>query len=168
MVIETAWFAPATYTVSQIVTAANLNTYLRDNMIDLDRRTTSSSAIVATVQTTSSTTYVDLATVGPAVTVTIGSTGLANIGLYDAQNNNTAAAVTFTSFAISGANTLAASDSFSLAYTSPVGGAGIRFGYNLPISGMVAGATTFTSKYHVNTNTGTWQDRQIILTPLGS
>lgn len=163
-----AWSSPVTYTVGQVLTAANLNTYLRDNMLDLDRRTSPSQATVATSQASASTTYTDLATVGPAVTVTIGSTGKAELSLYNAQNNNTAGAPVFMAFAVSGASTVAAADTQSLAFTSPVGGGGNRSGASFLLTGLAAGSTTFTAKYRAGSNTGTWQDRQVVVTPLGS
>lgn len=151
-----------------MLTAALMNQQLRDNMIDLDRRTTSTAATVAAVQTSASTTYVDLATVGPTVTVTIGSTGKALVSLYNAQNNNTASQAVFMGFAVSGATTIAASDAQSLAFTSPVGGGGNRSTAQVLVTGLNPGSTTFTAKYRVTANTGQWQDRQMIVTPLGS
>lgn len=164
-----AWTAPSTWTVGQVLTAAAMNQQLRDNMIDLDRRTTATGATVATSQTTTSASSVDLTTVGPAVTVTIGSTGRAMVSLYCAMNNSVSGDVVFMGFALTGANTVATSDAQSLAFTSPTAGGGIRFGAAWLMQGLTAGSTTFTAKYRISVGgTGTWQDRQIIVTPLGS
>lgn len=155
--------------MGQILTAAYWNQQVRDNMIDLDRRTTSTGATVATSQTSTSSSSVDLTTVGPAVTVTIGSTGRAMVSLYCAQNNSTSGDVVFMGFALSGANTLAPTDALSLAFTSPVPGGGTRYGASFLLQGLTAGSTTFTAKYRISVGgTGTWSDRQIIVTPLGS
>lgn len=138
-------------------------------MIDLDRRTTITGASVLTAQTTTSATYVDLATVGPAATVTIGSTGRALVTLYTAHNNSVASSVVFMGFAVSGATTVAAADDFALAFTSPVGGGGIRHGASWLVTGLNAGSTTFTAKYKISVSgTGTWTDRKLTVTPLGS
>lgn len=66
-------------------------------------------ASVATNQTTSSATYVDLATAGPSVTLT--STGTRALILWRAHgSNNTANCGAISSVGISGATTLAVSD----------------------------------------------------------
>lgn len=116
---------------------------------------TAQTATVATSQTTTSTTYTDLATVGPSVTVTIGSSGIALVSVYVDVFSDTA--FTITSFAASGANTIAASDQ-----TSWTGGTTESSGsFVLVLTGLTAGSTTFKMKYRVNSGTGTFQNRRI-------
>lgn len=120
-------------------------------------------ALVATSQATTSTTYTDLATVGPAVTVTTGTSALVIVG---AQILNSTAAITaFMSFAVSGATTSAAVDA-----GRAVGVANanlILASRAFLMTGLTPGSNTFTAKYKVNgASTGTFQDRYIIVRPI--
>ena len=122
----------------------------------------SSSAYVATSQSTASVSFTDLATSGPAVTVTVGSTGKLLVGL-TVTSYNSGANLTYTSFALSGANTLAASDKYStiVAGASAFGHAGTWL-----LTSQTAGSTTVTLKYKANAGTGTWQERHVWAIPL--
>lgn len=165
-----SWTAPRTWVTGEIVTAALLNTHIRDNQVDLDRRTSPIGAVVATSQTTTSTSYTDLATAGPAVTVTIGATGKALVSMHGAIANATSALASYFGFAVSGASTVAASDTTAIGFTSPSSGAGIRAGTVLLVTGLAAGSTTFTAKYRMDPGVGpaTFVDRRLSATPLGS
>jgi hypothetical protein len=165
-----AWTAPRTWVTGEVVTAALLNTHVRDNQIDLDRRTAPVGAVVATSQTTTATSYSDLGTVGPAVAVTIGSTGKALVSLHSAIANATASLASYFGFAISGAMTLAASDATAIGFTAPVANGGIRCGTIILVTGLTAGSTTFTAKYRMDPGVGpaTFVDRRLSVTPLGS
>lgn len=118
----------------------------------------------AGVETTTSTSYTDLSfTVGAAVTV---QTGTAALVLLSASFFNSAAAHCYTSFAVSGATTLAASDSNG--FFRPVGagiGAAERHNATIPVTGLTPGANTFTMKYKVGAGTGSWTDRRIHVIP---
>lgn len=163
-----AWTTPRTWSTGEVVTSTIMNTHVRDNLTDLDRRTTSTAATVSTSQTTTSTSYTDLATTGPAVTVTIGSTGKALVSLYGLMLQSNASQASFMGFAVSGATTVAAADAFALALNAAVAGDAIRCGATWLVTGLNSGSTTGTAKYRVTANTGTYQDRHIIWTPLGS
>lgn len=167
-----AWTDPAghVFATGEIVTAATLNTYVKDNLLDLDRRTTTTSATVNTLETSSNTSYIDLATAGPAVTVTIGANGLSMIDLFVSTSNSLAGQQTFTGYAVSGASTIAAQDALlpTLIWTSPTNAGGIQFGGSAHGVGLTPGSNTFTCKYKVTANTGSWQRRHIAITPLGS
>lgn len=165
-----SWTAPRTWVTGEVVTAALLNTHIRDNQIDLDRRTSPIGAVVATSQTTTSTTYTDLATAGPAVTVTIGSTGKALVSLHSAIANATSGLASVYGFAVSGASTVAASDTTAIGFTSPVANGGIRCGTIINVTGLTPGSTTFTAKYRMDPGVGpaTFVDRRLSVTPLGS
>lgn len=165
-----SWTAPRTWVTGEIVTAALLNTHLRDNVNDLDRRTSPSGSVVATSQTTTSTSYTDLATAGPAVTVTIGSTGKALVSMHGAIANATSSLASYFGFAVSGATVTAASDATAIGFTSPSSGAGIRAGTVLLVTGLAAGSTTFTAKFRMDPGVGpaTFVDRRLSVTPLGS
>lgn len=162
-----AWVTPRTWVVGEQGTAAKLNE-ISSALIDLDRRTSPVGAVVDTAQTTASTSYTDLATAGPAVTVTIGSTGKALVTFSADMSNTNAAAENRMSYAVSGATTTAAADAISLNFVSPSAGTGGNSGMTVLLTGLNAGSTTFTAKYRVNAGTGTFQRRRLSATPLGS
>lgn len=152
-----AWTAAPTYTVGQLLTAALMNNVSGD-LTDLDSRTSPSGAAVATSETTTSATFVDLATVGPAVTMTTGTAVL--LSLYAAISDTAGTAIM--SYAVSGATTLPAADAQSL--TQPFTTA-MQFGALFSVTGLTAGSNTFTSKYRVSGGTGTFVRRAIIVWP---
>ena len=92
-------------------------------------------------ETTSSVAYTDLATVGPAATVTVGASGVVLVGINmqigTASSSNMAVA-------LSGANTVAASDVWAVIGNS---GTGNAYGRTYVFTGLAAGSTTFTAKY---------------------
>lgn len=111
---------------------------------------------VATSQATTSVTYTDLATVGPAVTIETGDSAEVNIGSWILQS--TAGFTAFASFAVSGATTRAASDAEAIGISN---NAIVMAGRTVVVTGLTPGNNTFTMKYRVNGNTGTYQDRSI-------
>lgn len=175
-----AWSTPMTWVANQILTAAQLNAQLRDNCLALDvaQCTTQGSSIVATglntlgevipAQSTiigsnnlTSTTYV--ATAANSVTAVTGDTAL--IMNSCRMQNNTANKAVFCSWAISGATTQAASDSWALETDG--------LGANCPCqmasfhlyTGLTPGTNTFTQQIRVDAGTGTVQNRQIAVWP---
>lgn len=126
------------------------------------------SASVTTSQTTTSTSYTDLATVGPAVTVTIGANGLALVTFMAYIQHAVASGNTgWVSFAMSGANTLAASDSYALMYQTWTANAFHQGGVSFMLTGLNPGSTTFTLKYRGSSaNTTTYKNRRLSVTPL--
>lgn len=123
-------------------------------------------AIVNTTETTTSSTYTDLATAGPAVTVTIGQSGMALVSISSGLNMG-AAGVGFArvGVALSGANTLAAgTNNAYIVQTSDT--PHIRNGVAFLLTGLTAGSTTFTLKYAASANTATFADRAISVIPL--
>lgn len=155
--------------VGEVATAAKMNE-ISSALNDLDRRTAPVGAVVATSQTTTSTSYTDLATVGPAVTATVGATGKALVSMHAAIANATSALASCMGFALSGATTLAASDPTCIGFTAPVANGGIRCGTIIMLTGLTAGSTTATAKYRMDPGVGPAQfvDRRIAMTPLGS
>lgn len=164
-----AWVTPRAWTVGEVATAAKMNE-ISSALNDLDRRTSPTGAVISTSQSTTATSYADLATVGPAVTVTIGSTGKALVSLHSSIANATSGLASLYGFAITGATTVAAADSTAIGFTSPVSSGGIRTGTTLLVTGLNAGSTTFTAKYRMDPGTGpaSYADRRIAVTPLGS
>ncbi len=123
-------------------------------------------ALVTTSETTTSTSYADLATTTDTVTVTIGASGMALVLLYAAIGNNTAGSISYVSFAVSGANTIAAADNSSLSFqiASGAGNAG-ACGSPFFLTGLATGSTTFKMKYRVSGTTGNFSNRRIAVIP---
>lgn len=183
-----AWTAPVTWAANAILTAAQLNTNLRDNLNQTMPAlvtaatqwcvSTGANALVQrdiknarveTSQTTASTTYVDLTTVGPAVTVTTGTTAMVILSARTA--NNTANTNSKMSCAVSGATTIAAGDNFTLNFSDPTINNTVHFSTcymhdAVNSNALTAGSNTFTAKYKVGAaSTGTWEFREIIVIP---
>jgi hypothetical protein len=122
----------------------------------------SAQAFVATDESTTSTTYTDLATTTDTVTVTIGANGLALVllysGVYNSGTNDT-----IISFAVSGANTQAASDTYCIRQATA---AAMGWGAPFLLTGLTAGSTTFKMKYRVSAGTGHGFNRRIAVVPL--
>lgn len=163
-----SWTAPRTWVTGEVVTAALLNTHLRDMAMDLDRRTSPVTAAVLTLESTASAAFTDLATAGPAVTATIGATNKALLSMMCRQYNSSAGESTLMAPAISGATTYAAADALALSFTSPTGGGEVRHGMTIPYTALNPGATTATLKYRRTNGTGSFSERIITLQPLGS
>lgn len=169
-----AWSNPTTYLfVSDEIPPATKLNKLWEDIEDLHRRTTTVSAHIGQTsalqpESTASTTYVDLATVGPAVPVEVGSTGLVLITLSAHMENDTVNGTCYMALTAAGANTLAAYDEQAFAFTSPAAGGGIRSGITFPIGGLNSSLTTFGSQFRVDSGTGTFDIRRISGTALGS
>jgi hypothetical protein len=130
----------------------------------------SASATVTTQQSTTSATYTDLTTSGPAVTITTGTKCLviltANI------NNTTNSGGAAMGFDVSGSTTIAASDSTCLLMSNgSAGGENQRQNSAVyRLNTLTAGSNTFTSKYKRLYGAGNAQfaERNIIVIDLGS
>lgn len=116
---------------------------------------TSDSHYIATQQSTSSTSFTDLATTGPTVTVTVGASGLLLV-MWRAQWDTTG----IISVALSGANTVAASDDWLL-YNNT--GQQIAAGASHMFTGLSTGSTTVTMKYRVLSGTRNFLRRELIV-----
>ena len=125
-------------------------------------------ATVATSENTTSTTYTDLTTTTDTVTVTIGSSGVAQVFISAYAYTSVAGQIYFT-FAMSGANTLSASDSYAVMDLIPSAGWYNRHGSSFLLTGLNSGSTTFKMKYKVQSGvTGTFADRRISVIPLNN
>jgi hypothetical protein len=142
---------------SWIATAMITNGQVTPDKLDLDP----AEATVATSQTRTATSYGDLATVGPAVTVTVGANGIVLLHLQAVTNNS--ANTGFMGFVASGANTIAAADTKTIRNTATVDVSAAKL---FILTGLTPGVTTFTAKYKVSGGTGTWYDRFIAAIPL--
>lgn len=173
-----AWTTPMTATANSAFTAAQFNTHVRDNLLETApaKATTAGrhfvatganaiaerevkQAQVATAQTTTSSSYTDLATVGPSVTATTGTKALVWFAVQ--MSNNTSNVVTQCAVDVSGATTLAPDSSIDLYYDGLTGGNALRASVVHLYDNLTAGSNTFKVQYRVNTGTGTFYDREI-------
>lgn len=127
--------------------------------------TGAATSTVATSETTTSTTYVGLAT-AQAVTVTIGANGLAFVTIACTAGHSNADLPTHMSFAMSGANTLASADGNAVIQRLSTATAQGRAGIGVLLTGLTPGSTTFTAQFRVTANTGTFLNRNITVLPL--
>ena len=127
----------------------------------------SGTATVATSQTTTSATYTDLATAGPAVTVTTGTKAFV---ITSARISGSALGFdSYQSYAVSGATTVAASDTVAVMHGAFRINTSLRASAGQMITGLTAGSNTFTCKYRVDSSsTGTFLDRNITVIDMGS
>jgi hypothetical protein len=125
----------------------------------------SASATVSTTQTTTSSTYTDLATSGPSVTLTTGTKALVIVTAR--MNCSSANEAAFSSFAVSGATTISASDAVGSQWNSNAS-TNQRYSAATRLTSLTAGSNTFTMKYRRAAGTGEFSDREIIVIDLGS
>ena len=118
---------------------------------------------VSTQETSSSTSYTDLATVGPTVTLT--SAGNRALLLWTTTQFSNSATISgqHCSVAITGATTIAASDSISLRTTHDNQGAGFRVAQFAFLT-INPGSNTYTMKYRcVSAVTSVWATRSLFV-----
>ena len=176
-----AWSTPLTAVSNTALTAAQWNASMRDDMLETPAAKFTAAgqmfistaanagavrvpqmAVIATLETTTSTTYTDLATAGPAVGGLVSGTQ-ALVGLHTYSNHGTTGVPALMSFAVSGATTLAAADAFAVGME---GTNGCRVGTMELVTGLTAGTNTFTAKYRTISGTATFQARRLTVVPL--
>lgn len=178
-----AWTAPKTWVGNEVPTAAALNTHIRDNMLETmaAKALTEGSIFVAsgpnsiverqvvtdriaTSQSTSSTTYTNLATVGPSVTCT---TGTGAIVFHSCSVSNNASGFSSMSWDITGATTRSAFDSFAIRLDGVTAANTWKVGSSDMITAVLTpGVNTFTAKYKAETGTtATFADRFLCVIP---
>jgi hypothetical protein len=174
-----AWTTPHTAVLNETLSAATWNAQVRDNFLmtlpailsnvsDYPVTTAANTlaaryatrGVVLTSQSTASTSYTDLATPGPSVTITTGTRALVMVQTEAVIN---AVALHAASYEVSGATTVAASDSWAV--TDSDAHNMTRTSCHLH-EGLTAGSNTFKMKYRVTGGTGTWRYRIIMVMPL--
>lgn len=125
------------------------------------------SEFIADTEATPSVVYTDLTTIGPTVTRSIGPSGSALVTVTTFVFNGTLGAVNWMGYEVSGATSLAASDDRALAFHSMVVNGQGRLSVVTHQTGLTPGVNTFTAKYRVNAGSGTYLNRQLIVTPTG-
>lgn len=165
-------------------TSAAFNQFVRDNLLETaPAKATAASqlfvstgpnaittrvpsqASVSTLQSTTSSSYVDLTTVGPRITLDTGTIAFcwfAASHSHSADNNETACSV-----AVSGASTVAASNAWQHSVDGIVGGNFVRGSSFHIFTGLTAGTNIFTMKYRVGASgTASFRDRELGVLPL--
>ena len=179
-----AWTTPRTWVSNETLTAALLNTHLRDNLEELDVAkvtapgqyavSTAANALTArsygwerintSQNLVSPSGYSDLSTVGPTVTVTTGTRALVLIaGQLDHGTDNGDSKI---SYAISGATTQAASDTWCIRRDGMAAGNSVRLSRHDLRVDLNAGSNTFTMKYFGSAGTQTYSNRVLAVFPL--
>lgn len=124
------------------------------------------SAEVATGQTTTSTTFADLATTGPSVTLNVPPSGEVTVdlsALFQAAGSNQQA---FMGVVLSGSNTLVSADARAASITgNPTGGVQGVMNRRLHLTALTPGTTTFKAQYRTSASTATISNRIIIVDP---
>ena len=126
-------------------------------------------ATVSTAETTTSSSYTDLSTSGPAVTVLTGTVALVTISANTVTTTGTGVDLSAMGFAVSGATTLAAADARAGTVSCDAGaGNGEVITKQVYVTGLTAGNNTFTAKYKRQSGSETLQfsDRVISVQPL--
>ena len=147
---------------SWITTAMITNGQVTADKLDLDPLT----ATVATAQTTTSGSIVDLATAGPSVTATIGANGMALVLVQCTYSNNTIAEGANLFYVISGATTVAATAFMGVLRASRAA-TSMQVATFALVTGLNPGSNTIKVQYGNNTGgTSTYANRVITVIPL--
>src|SRR5207247_423543 len=99
---------------------------------------------VNTSEGTGSTSYTDLSTSGPSVTINTGSVAYVTISCVSLRTAGGAGNTAFVSFAVSGSTTIAGVDGNGTAAASPGSGFSVPMSRRLKITGLTPGSNTFT------------------------
>lgn len=174
-----------TAVANTIFTAAQFNTNVRDNLnqtapakavnaggyfvttaVNAIAERTAGDDFVNASETTASTSFTALATPGPAVTKTTGTSAV--VSVYGLVSIDTAGVSALMSFAVSGATSVTASDTRAISYQpgSIASARSIRMSAVTLLTGLTAGSNTFTAQYRVTGGTGTFNNRRIAVLPL--
>lgn len=180
-----AWTAPKTFTANSTLTAADLNTYLRDNLLETSGAKAQTpgglfvsngansiaeriptDAMIATQEGTTSTTFVDLATVGPSVSVVTGSQAL--VFLYCDSFSATVDTPAAMSYAVSGATTIAVATDSQMSVSNGSTSKEARLSAGWLQKSLNPGTNVFTAKYKNDAASGTvnFKDRRMAVIPL--
>lgn len=178
-----AWTTPLTAVANTALTAAQWNASVRDNLNETaaakattagrifvstganalaERQVTG--ATVNTSETTTSTTYTALTTPGPAVTVTTGPAAV--VAISGTCFIDTVGSRVLSSFAVSGATTVASTDNNSFGQDASGIGRVLNCSRVHFLSGLTPGSNVFTQQYRVSANTGSFVGRHISLIAL--
>jgi hypothetical protein len=175
-----AWTSPMTAVANAALTAAQWNTHVRDNLNetspakataasrwfpgiganDIRERAILGDSIV-TSESTTSTSYTNLTSWGPTVTMTTSTYALVWINAHLATN--TAGAVAFASYEVTGASSTSASDVWSCRMQASGTNDDQRAGIAHYQNAITAGSNSFRMMYRTNTGTASFASRHILV-----
>lgn len=176
------WVATPTFTSGNVLTAAQMN-ILADDLDETFPAKASAAGQIAvstgvnaiavrtptrntilTSETTASTAYTDLATIGPQLTVT---TGVSALVFSSAKvSNSLALGNSYMGYQVAVSSSIVADDDSALGH-APSGASGWITATRAYLQqSLTAGSNAFLSKYRVNAGTGTFAGRQLIVIPL--
>jgi hypothetical protein len=177
-----AWSTPLTAVSNATLTAAQWNASVRDNLLETAaaKATTAgrifvatgsnalaeraiSGATVDTVESTAITTYTNLATSGPQVTVTTGTQAL--VWINSRSLNTTGGSPALASFEVSGATTIAASDNRAC-YVDLAASEIVRTCTVTLQTGLTPGSNTFKMVYRAGGGSASFAYRHIVVMAL--
>jgi hypothetical protein len=177
------WTAPLTAVSGTALTAAQFNTHVRDNLNETEvAKLTDLGNFVGNVGANSvtmrrqsmrsvntpddvvATSYADSDVLGPAVSIETGTTALCIFGaeMYNSGASNFSVA----SVGVSGATTVAVSDSWCIAAEGYTAANPIRYVTCHRFTGLTAGTNVFTMQYKVAAGTGTFANRALYVIAL--
>lgn len=179
-----AWTSPMTFVANNVLTAAQMNTHLRDNLLELApaKATTSAGSLfvaqgpnrleerivrtarVGTTQVTKSTSYTDLNTKGPSVSVTTGKSAIVMLA---AKAGNTVIDNSASmSFEVSGYTEISPSDRYSVQSDGRAANTHSVWGVTYYVDDLNPGLNVFTCKYKAGGEQAEFGDRFIGVIPL--
>lgn len=178
-----AWTAPMTAVSGVVFLAADFNTYARDNLNASETALATAAgqyfvstglraiavrsvtpALIATSESTASTTYVDLATVGPT-SGSIATSTRAMVTVRCRTSNSTAGQSGYMSWEVSGASTFAADDVRGVGWRSSTASDSLSASHIAFITSLTAGNNTITAKYRATGGTATFAARGLAVMP---
>jgi len=175
-----------TATANTAFTAANFNQHVRDNLLEtapgkatggvtngsypvksatnqITFRTPQQVEVTAS-QSTSSSSYTNLSTSGPSVTVVHGPMVYVT---WHASISNNSINSSYMGIQLSGSNTFSATDDLALRHRDPTGSNGENMmSMNYLFTGLTPGTTTFQAKYRSLGGTATFRYRRVCVFPL--
>ena len=122
------------------------------------------STVVATAETTVSTSYAALATAGPAVTVTTGARALVFLTALIA--NNSIGQKSYVGCAVSSATTIAAADTDAMEFQVYGSNAEFRGTTAILYKTLTPGSNVFTMQYRTTAGTATYTNRVLTVIAL--
>lgn len=178
-----AWTAPMTAVANTAFTAAQFNTYIRDNLLETAPAKASGEGSYFVGNgantlierywgtdpqlaegSTSSSSYTDLSgSFGPTVTAATSSRAL--VILTGRMRNNTTSEYAAMSFAVSGDSSIAASDDNCLSFENSAANTDSQASVVIPLNTLTPGSNTFTTKYRSTGGTATFERRRITVLP---
>lgn len=118
---------------------------------------------VTATEATSSTSYTDLATFGPSVTLTTGTEAYITISAVSAKTTPNNAYTASISIEVSGATTIVPVDANGTQVASPGSGFATPMSTRYKLTGLNPGTNTFTMKYKVDGQAFSFRNRSIIV-----